>query len=176
MRFSEYLAYFEAAATSNKLIGHTSENKRFFSITIDELLNVQKAKSSEISLYLLPPQIKPTDALSDNVRKVFIGEFLILKNTNAKDLSTIGAVLDETQDVAEQIIAKMKNDQSKFLMNKNHPWKIKGLDLNTVSITMNGPLMGACYGWGVDFQMNQTWTDKMLINNADWHNDTRFEI
>lgn len=174
MRFSEYINYFKAAAISNKAIGHTDDTKRFRSITIDELLNDQKSNLVDTAMYVLPPQILTQDGGSDNPRKIFVGEVLILKMANPRNNQSIADILDDTEAIAEQIIAKMKNDRVAHLHNKNYQWKLKDLDIPSIRMTVNGPLMGSWHGWGIEFKINQLWPNRMTLNNEDWLNDTLF--
>jgi len=178
MKFSEYETYFLEAAKSNKKISHLAspDKKTFRRIDIEEVITGAKSSMKGLSMFLEAPEIGTRDMLSDNPRKLFEGAFLILNEAAKGNFDSEMTVLDETMDVAEQVVAKMKNDLLKHKLNANHPYKIKGFDPSSVKMFKVGPVFGNWYGWRVSFTIDQTWSNRLTLNNNDWFFDTKATI
>jgi hypothetical protein len=174
MTFSEYETYFLNGAISNKTIAHNPPGKiSFRSVDIEQLLSDVKSSTEGMSLFLEAPEIKGSDSGSDNPRKLYNCAFSILEeNTKKGDFDETRSIMDRTMLVAEQFIARIHNDFRKHKIDPNHPNKIKGFDLNSVSINKVGPIMNNQYGWRVTFTLNQLWPNRVWLNNNDWTNDT----
>jgi hypothetical protein len=178
MNFAEYVAYFEALAISNKAIGHTHEGRKSFRrIDIEEVLNGAKADmDGEVCMFLESPEIRTYDGLSDNPRKLMYGAFLIMKQADKGDYESQIAALDTCMQVSEQALAKIYNDVKKKTQSKLHPWNIAGFDPNSVQFEKVGPVFGYYYGWRMQFTINQTFSNRLVLNDAEWYNDTKFSI
>lgn len=178
MKFAEYIAYFQNAATSNKAIAHGSDGRKTFRrIDIEEVLTGLKADmNGQICMFLENPEIRTLDALSDNQRKLMTGAFLILQQADKIDIGKQETALDQCLEVSEQVLSKMMNDARKSLQDKTHPWKLKGFDPNTVSMEKVGPVFGYFYGWRVQFTLNQPFPGIKALDESKWFDDTKWNI
>lgn len=177
MKFSEYVAYFEQAAKSNKLLAHgVGDNVAFKRIDIEDVLNGIKQDMVNTCMFLENPEIRTADILSDNPRKLFNGAFLIMKNTDKGDFEQQISALDECMTISEQVLTKIVNDSRISRQNPSHPWQIKGFDVNTIGLEKVGPVFGNWFGWRVQFTINQTFTNRLVLKASDWYDDVPFSI
>jgi hypothetical protein len=178
MRHSEYIAYFEEVAKSNKLLNHlaTPDRKTFRSMHIDEILNDANTDLIEISLICEHYNIRTRDLLSDNPSKIITGAYLVIKQYEKGNTSSYDEILDETLIVADQILAKIKNDNKKFIQDKSHPWKLKGFDQNSARHSPVSNLFDFWGGWRVQFEIELSHLNNLVLKDEDWNNDTRFSI
>lgn len=177
MTFNEYIAYFKAAATSNKAIAYVEgENERFITVSVDDVINALGPKGDSMTFCLEEFDYRPSDALSDNPRKQLSGAFFIIDLAKKGDKASKLSVLNNTDVVTQEFLSKIKNDQLKLGLNKNHPGKIKSFDLNSVRVEPIGPVFGNWYGWRTEFTINQTFINNLQLDDSKWLNDTKFTL
>lgn len=178
MTTAEYVNYFKEAAKSNKVLKHLETPNRitFCKMNIDEILTLLKTDLVGTSMVLENFQKRGQDLLSDNKRKIITGAFLIIKYVESGNFDAEIAALDETEAVAEQILAKITNDNIKFRHSKNHPWKIKGFDPNSVRQNVVVNLFDGWFGWRTEFSIDQTFRNNLQLVNDEWLNDTKFTL
>lgn len=177
MNVTDYINYFRDAAISNKLIGHTLNGKEsFHRFDFEQVLGKVKSNFVGVNLIIEPPTYRASDALSDNPRKNLNGAFLIVKTAKKGDDADEVNSITITESIAWQLVAKMRNDVKKYNLDKSHPNKLTGLDLNSINMEDVGPIYGNSFGWRVNFIMNQSFTNNLVLNDADWYNDTKFSI
>lgn len=175
MNYRNFVTYFENAAKSNKVIKHefTPNRKTFFVMDIEEILAAKKSDLNEVALIIENPDKKGFDGLSDNKRKLLTSAFICIKPVAKGDHEAKKTVINEMELVAEQVLEKMTNDQIKYELNRNHPHKLTGFDINTVNQQVVN-LFGEWHGWRTEFSLNLTWRNNLQLNNDDWLNDTKF--
>lgn len=178
MNFSEYVAYFENAARNNRAISHlVNGRKSFRRIDIEEVITGLKSDlDAGINLFLESPEIRAYDGLSDNPRKLITGAILVMRNSEKGDFEDQIKALNDTMEVCEQLLAKIYNDARESLQNKNHPWKLRGFDPNSVSFEKVGPVFGYYYGWRMQFTINQLFPNRLILNNDDWYTEEKSSI
>lgn len=178
MKFSEIVAYFTAAAVSNKILAHNPPARDTFrAMGMDEILQDLKTDMVDITMVLESDfEVRPVDLLSDNKRKVIDGAFWVIKIVPANDFDTRTAALDQCELVTEQIIAKINNDVAKRRQNPNHPYALEGWEFNNFRIQQVKHAVNGWCGYRTDFNLTQRFYNNGVLKTADWINDTTFEI
>ena len=176
MTFLDYIEYFRVAATNNKILAHTEAHKAFYEIDIEDILNAMKLDDNNMAMLIECPEYRTNDGKSDNLRKMTTGAFVIVQEVEKGNITDRGIKLNETYVVAEQILAKMINDQKKYSINKAHPYVIKDFDPNTVYMQKVGPILSNHFGWRVEFTINDQFTNNLQLDQNNWNNETLFNI
>lgn len=178
MKIKEYVDYWEKAARSNKRIAHNPENNvnRFRRMNVDEILTDQNTDLKEKTMILENPEFRLFDALSDNPRKMITGGLLVIAEYEKGNFDDEIEKLAEMEIVAEQMLAKVRNDAKKYNINPKYPFKIKGIDLNSIRVNKVSNLFGYWTGWRIEFTFNQTFDNQLILKNEDWTDDTAFAI
>lgn len=176
MKYSEYVEYFKTACINNKVLAHVDNTHHtFYEVDIlDIALESLKFKDKHLSLLLESPTKRAGDNDSDNIRKYVTGAFAILQEAKIGDQTHRRSVLDATEEVAEEICSKLLNDAKKHLQNSSHPWKLKGLDVNSFRIYKIGPVFTNHYGWRVEFTLNDRFSNNLHLDESKWNNETKF--
>lgn len=179
MKPSEIRAYFEASAVSNVVLSHQEPSDRiaFKSMYIEEILQSLVIDFKNITLILETIQKRTRDLLSDNKRKMITIAFLVVDRVEKGNFSQEEQVMDQTEEVSEQIVAKIINDVAKWRMNNSHPWALKGFDPNSVRQNRVRNLFnGEWFGWRTELELDQSFANHLRLKNSDWKNDTAFVI
>ena len=178
MKYSDYVNYFKTAAINNIALSHVdTTHHTFYEIDIIDIAQESlKFKNKYLSLLLESPEKRASDNNGDNVRKFISGAFAILKEAKTGNHADRQLVLDETEEVAEQIVSKILNDAKMHLQNKNHAWKLKGFDLNSIRFYKVGPMFTNHYGWRVEFTFNDTFLNNLHLDATKWNNETPHSI
>jgi hypothetical protein len=174
MKPSEIEEYFRQAAISHKVLAHESsaDRKTFRRYNIKEILEDTRTNLKGISLVLEAPRKRGEDMLSDNKRKKIQLAFLVIKHVEKGDYEAETLALDETEEISEQIIAKIINDVRKYQENRSHPWKLKGFDPNSIRQMEVRNLFDGWLGWRTELELNQTFENNLVLKDEDWSNDT----
>lgn len=176
MKHSEYINYFKTCAINNKVLAHDEANHpTFYEIDIEDILNAMKLKNKHLSLLIESPEAKPYDEKSDNIRKLKTGAFVIIREAKMGDTVDKELALDETEEVAEQVISKMLNDTRKSKQSTAFTPKIN-LDVNSIRIQKVGPILTNHFGWRVEFTLNSTFNLGLQLDETKWNNETKFSI
>lgn len=182
MTLLDYISYFETAAINHKLLLHNNgaapgSTKRitFYEIDIEDILKALKLDNKYMSLLLESPEYRPSDAKSDNIRNHTTGAYVVVEEVIMGDKVDRRNKLEATRKVAQQIIAKIINDNKRFSTKRTGP-EIKGFDVNSVRFQKVGPILTNHYGWRVEFTFNDTFENQLQLDEADWNNETKFSI
>jgi archaellin len=180
MTYAEYIDYFDTAARNNKKLLHESisnpKRKAFYQIDIIDIANGAKFDMVDMCLMLECPEIRLVDQKSDNLRQYINGAFLVIQEVKKGDIVDKKTVLNNTLIVSEQIVAKMINDNKKSLQNKNYTPVMRGLDTSSFHWQKVGPELSNHFGWRCEFILNQSFTNNLQLNEADWNHETKFSI
>lgn len=176
MTFSEFILYFRTAAVNNKRLAHdATSHPTFYEIDIEQILSATKLESVDMSMLIECPEYRPSDAKSNNIRKMTTGAFLIVQEVEISNIQDREAKLNETFIVAEQVVSKIVNDEQIFKINRSHPNVIKGFDPNSLYFQKVGPIVGNHYGWRVEFAINDTFTNGLQLQASEWNNETPYK-
>jgi len=177
MKFVDYIDYFRNAAINHKQLLHDTNGKvSFYRMDIEELLSGLRTNLKSISLIIESPEKRTQDLLSDNPRKVITGAFLVIGPVKKNDFNDEVSVLDKTEAITEDILSKIKNDCSKYRRDSSWPRVIKGFDPSTIRSQKVGPLFNNFYGWRTEIQINQTYSNNLILDESNWNNETKFSI
>lgn len=176
MKFSEYINYFKTVAINNKVLAHDPvTHHTFYEIDIEDILNSMKLKNKYMSLLIESPEPRPADEKADNIRKLMPGAFVILQECKLNDIANRELILDNTQEVAEDIVSKLLNDTKKSKQNTLIQPRIV-VDINSVKFQKVGPLLTHHFGWRVEFTFNSTFKLGLQLDVSKWNNETKFSI
>lgn len=161
-----YRNYFETIAINNKLIGHVTgdeDNKRFYALDIEEVLNGLRRNFTGYSLILEDFESKFSDQLADNIREYHQSAFSIVKNYDARadGNDALTTILDSTYAIVKQIITKVRKDYRNRVLS--------GLDINSFQLHKVGPILTAAYGYRCTFSFNQP--ANLAFVPAQWDNE-----
>lgn len=178
MKYSEVVKYFREASVSNKILRHrfTPDRKTFRSMSIDEIINDQTTNLKEISLVLEEVDKRGRDLLSDNKRKLINIAFLVIMPAGQNDFEKQQDAYDKTEEVTEQILAKICNDAKKAKLSRRHQWRIQGFDPNSVRHQRAYNLFDGWFGWRTSLTIDQGYANNLVLDENDWLHDTKFEI
>lgn len=166
MNIESLESYFETLATNNKAIAHTANDKRFSTLTMQEVLNGMQKGLKGIFMHLDLPEIRPVDLLSDNTRKVYDCGIILTDVVKLGSLEEEKEAMRNLEPVVDQIISKLLNDRKKFVLNH--------LDVNSFRVVPVGPIFDNRYGWRINFQLNEP--QSYVLDESKWENETRFKI
>ena len=111
--FSDLITYFETLATRHKSILHTTEEKHFFRMEIDEVLaGINRSDVNYPMLILEGYSFEFTDQQSDNLLKNREGFFVLLDHiSDGTDMDAIHQKWDELEEIGTDILVKIKADK-----------------------------------------------------------------
>lgn len=176
MTFTDYINYFTTAAANHKSLLHTVNDPHFYEIEIDDLINGQRFEGTGINMLLESYEAKPTDQLSDNIRKMLNGAFLILREADVGNIADRNLALDECFEIAEDMVSKMMNDtRSTKQSRSSYPYPIN-VESGSFRFQKAGPLLTNLFGWRVEFTINDTWKNGLQLDPSKWNNETKFNI
>ena len=174
MRFSQYIAYFKTVATNHKLLAHVDKTHHtFYQIDIEDILNGLAMKNKDLSILIECPETKTQDEKSDNIRKLKQGAFLILKEAINDNMADREAILDLTEEVAEDVVSKLMNDTRKSRLPGAMQPKIN-VDANSIRIQKVGPILTNHFGWRVEFTLNSTFSNGLQLDVTKWNSETKY--
>jgi hypothetical protein len=178
MKTSEIVAYFEAAAKSNKLLHHQSTPDRitFRRMNIREVMADECHDLKDITMILENPKKRTRDALSDNPRKLITVAFLVMMPVEDDDFDGEVEAMDKCELISEQMFSKIRNDITKRKSDITHQWALKGIDLNSIVSQDVHYIFGKWHGWRNEITIDQSFYNNMMLNNADWTNDTKWTL
>jgi hypothetical protein len=163
MLYLEYKEYFKNVAIKLKDILHSDDNKRFARINIEEVFNSSMDMDfNNICMTLEAYETGVDDQLSDNLRDMKTGAFMLVKKAVIGSFDDEDQVISDTEKTAYKIIAKMKKDKS---LNT----AIKHLDLGSIKINKVGPLFDNCFGWRVTFSFDESMNNNVKYGPEDWN-------
>jgi Na+-transporting NADH:ubiquinone oxidoreductase subunit NqrC len=84
--------------------------------------------------------------------------------------------LNETMKVATQMIAKIKNDSKISKQNPDHPHRIDGFVFSSVKGNKVTNLFDNWHGYRVEFAMNLSFTNNLVLDDSDWLHDTVYTL
>jgi hypothetical protein len=114
-KFSDLIAYFENIARKHVDISHSDNEKHFFRMEIDEVLaGINRTDVNYPMLILEGYGFAFTDNNSDNLLKNREGAFILLDHiSDTSDHNLIHQKWDELEEIATEIILKIKTDKKK---------------------------------------------------------------
>ncbi len=117
-KFSDLITYFETLAAKHKSILHTTEEKHFFRMEIDEVLaGINRTDVKYPMLILEGYSFEFTDQQSDNLLKSREGFFVLLDHiSDATDMDAIHTKWDELEEIGTDILVKIKADKRSRLV------------------------------------------------------------
>ena len=122
--YQKYVAYFENIATQHTAIQHSSANKRFFRINVEELTNGLRTQISERSkiLVLVNYSFKTEDNKTHDLRKVMSFGFMVLDYVNDECFEEEATKMNECEQIIDDIIARSKYESKREVMDENSIW------------------------------------------------------
>lgn len=176
MKTVDLKTYWKKAAINNKAIAHVDDTSIHFICYSAEAALASLKDIEDPVLALELPEMRLSDALSDNVRLNSNGAVLILKGAAQGNSSEIEQVMLETEIIAFELLTKMMNDRRKANdVGFTAPEKyMKHLDLNKVRLVDVGPVFNSKYGWRVEFDFNGP--VNLTLDESKWTNETKWTI
>lgn len=138
-----HFEYGEQLATQLKAISHTEKDPHFFpAIEEEEFTSLENQISSQKGMTLIAIDGSNADYQwqSENMTERPQYFFILVTNTNSNCTETIHQAQKSARLIAQQIIARMINDCSKY------QYGLSTLDLNSIIIRGVGPLLDNFYG------------------------------
>lgn len=111
--FSDLIDYFETLAENHKSIAHSSNEKHFFRMEIDEVLaGINRGDVNYPMLILEGYAVSFTDNRADNIIKNRSGAFILLDHlSDPSDIDTMHEKWDELETIGTDILVKIKTDK-----------------------------------------------------------------
>ncbi|MFN3802472.1 hypothetical protein [Belliella pelovolcani] len=166
--FTDYENFMEALATDYKPIGHSSENKKFASMDIEDILAAMRGEIEFNSPVMILENYEGTvnykhDGLLD--RKY--GAFHILQHVTRNDPAQKRAVIDSTFIIGMKIISKIQ------LLRKNRlggnlslPRFLTYFNFDDVKYNKISNVFDGCHGWRFEFGFGQE--DPLPYDADEW--------
>lgn len=148
-KFSALVAYFEQLAREHVKIQHSNQKKHFFRFELDEVLTGKAARMNYPAFILEGYRFDFIDRMSDNPVKVRHGAFILAQHiSDPGDYEYIHAVWDELEEIADDILVRMKADK------RNPASPIRHFDIDTVEGTIIATELGGLYGIRITYSVN----------------------
>lgn len=162
-KFSDVADYFEKLAENHVEINHTNTEKHFFRLELDELLTALPTTANFPALILEGYDIALSDPLSDNAMKKRNGAFVLMEHLpDPGDYQDIDEKWDFLEEIADDIIALMKEDSK----DRTNPAKlpIRSIDLDSITGTLfiSGNTIGIRYTYAIEGRFNSE------VNTKKW--------
>jgi len=132
-KFSDLISYFENLARKHTDILHSDGEKHFFRMEIDEVLEgINRTDVAYPMLILEGYSFDFTDNKSDNLLKNRQGAFILLDHiSDNSDHNTIHKKWDELEEIATEILVKIKSDK----INPLTP-VVRNFDFESVNVSL----------------------------------------
>ena len=132
-KFSDLISYFENLARKHTDILHSDGEKHFFRMEIDEVLEgINRTDVAYPMLILEGYSFDFTDNKSDNLLKNRQGAFILLDHiSDNSDHNTIHKKWDELEEIATEILVKIKSDK----LNPLTP-VVRNFDFESVNVSL----------------------------------------
>jgi hypothetical protein len=132
-KFSDLISYFENLARKHTDILHSDGEKHFFRMEIDEVLEgINRTDVAYPMLILEGYSFDFTDNKSDNLLKNRQGAFILLDHiSDNSDHNTIHQKWDELEEIATEILVKIKSDK----LNPLTP-VVRNFDFESVNVSL----------------------------------------
>ena len=132
-KFSDLISYFENLARKHIDILHSDGEKHFFRMEIDEVLEgINRTDVAYPMLILEGYSFDFTDNKSDNLLKNRQGAFILLDHiSDNSDHNTIHKKWDELEEIATEILVKIKSDK----INPLTP-VVRNFDFESVNVSL----------------------------------------
>ena len=132
-KFSDLISYFENLARKHTDILHSDGEKHFFRMEIDEVLEgINRTDVAYPMLILEGYSFDFTDNKSDNLLKNRQGAFILLDHiSDNSDHNTIHQKWDELEEIATEILVKIKSDK----INPLTP-VVRNFDFESVNVSL----------------------------------------
>ena len=132
-KFSDLISYFENLARKHTDILHSDGEKHFFRMEIDEVLEgINRTDVAYPMLILEGYSFDFTDNKSDNLLKNRQGAFILLDHIpDNSDHNTIHKKWDELEEIATEILVKIKSDK----INPLTP-VVRNFDFESVNVSL----------------------------------------
>lgn len=145
MNVDEYLQYFEGLAINHKQIAHDPQsNKAFFSTTIEQIADSLRSIKGLV-LYVPVYDVSYVVHNGESMFESLECSFMVLNRAKSTDYSNQREVLDQTKQIAQDIISKMMFDRNE---------KLYGLIPDSFTLTNQGPMFDSLYGWVCTFSID----------------------
>lgn len=132
-KFCDLISYFENLARKHNDILHSDGEKHFFRMEIDEVLEgINRTDVAYPMLILEGYSFDFTDNKSDNLLKNRQGAFILLDHiSDNSDHNTIHQKWDELEEIATEILVKIKSDK----LNPLTP-VVRNFDFESVNVSL----------------------------------------
>jgi hypothetical protein len=132
-KFSDLISYFENLARKHTDILHSDGEKHFYRMEIDEVLEgINRTDVAYPMLILEGYSFDFTDNKSDNLLKNRQGAFILLDHiSDNSDHNTIHKKWDELEEIATEILVKIKSDK----INPLTP-VVRNFDFESVNVSL----------------------------------------
>ena len=162
-KFKDLVTYFENIARKHLDILHTDEEKHFFRMEIDEvLMGINRSDVAYPMLILEGYAFEFTDNKSDNLLKNREGAFILLDHIkDASDMNAIHDKWDELEEIATEILIKIKSDKYNPLTRV-----VRNFDLDSVNASLILNEIGQDVGIRVSYTISSPISNE--VNPDKW--------
>jgi hypothetical protein len=163
-KFSDLITYFENIARKHVDILHSDAEKHFFRMEIDEVLaGINRTDVNFPMLILEGYGFGFTDNKSDNLLKNREGAFILLDHiSDTSDHNLIHQKWDELEDIATEIILKIKTDKQSRIVPV-----VRNFDFESINASLILNELGNDVGIRVSYSIASPTTND--INPLKWN-------
>jgi hypothetical protein len=164
-KFIAIIEYFETIARQHVSILHTSTQKHFFRLELDELvIGITSSATRYPVLVLESYTFKLEDNKSDYPLRVRSCAFMVLDKVLDKgNFMKIHEVYDRMEEITDDIIARLKQD-------KRTPGSpFRDLDINSIEGTLISFDSNSLHGIRINFDIKSP--VNLNVNPAKWNNN-----
>jgi len=148
-KFADLISYFQTIAETHLSILHTSTEKHFYRLEIDEVLS-GLSDINYPALILEAYSLSYSDNKSDNPLKTRSGAFILLDHVvDPNDFDTIHSNLDALEVIGDDIISKIRKDKRDSTIKIVKDFKLDSVEVSTVSNIVGND-------WGLRFEYELT--------------------
>ncbi len=157
----EYVKYFETLCRQHVDIKHTDRTPRLFRMKPRDV-TTKLEKADGVICVLESPEFFYSDNQANNYMKEKTAAFSILKRADPDNFVEQDDVVDECEIIAEDIIARIKDDNRDY-----DDQKFGIINLNTFSGFKVGPVYDRFYGVRIEFKFGDSIS--MCVNENKWN-------
>jgi hypothetical protein len=162
-KFSDLISYFENIATIHKSIAHSTQEKHFFRMELDEVLSgINRSDVNYPMLILEGYSFQFIDNRSDNLLKKRSGAFILLDHVpDQSDMDAIHEKWDRLEEIGTEIIIRINADKR----SREIP-VVRHMDFNETQGTLIRNSIGNDVG--IRFSYSITSPTPAVLNQSDW--------
>lgn len=160
--YQQTIDYFRTIAEEHVAIKHTETEKHFYEFVEQEFTGTS---INDPALVLIPPRAQLVDQKSNNINKMMLHEFWLLKSIPKQNYAFRQAWMDDAEEIGLDIISRIKKEKEDMTGGaQNRLWL--GFEPSSVQWEAIGPI--GDLRWGYSFTFSTSNPRNLVYNSEKW--------